>query len=374
MKITTRDENHYHIRELWLDDETLACNLSVVALSQRIGIAQVRMAGIGGVHTERQYRKKGYMRQLFEDTLAYMLAEGYDISQLFGIDNFYIKWGYTSCLGDYRCVLKTRDAEAVAPLAKTYPTRTITAADMPAILDLYHTNNAVRTCSIIRTLETFPEFRKGTWWFGDPPETLLWEDATGHLLAYMVWDRYDKEVKVAEVEAVDPALYPTLLYTLAVQAIAKRCEDIKLYIPPDHPFAELAQRYGVEWAITYPRYGGGMMRILNQRVLFEKLGAELERRLSCSSLAGYTGELTLKTDLDITHLSFNEGHLTVKVTASTVDSLELSQDILMQLIVGYRSARDVLNTPGVITKGMPLPLLHALFPRQYAYTWTPDHF
>ncbi len=380
MKITTHDEGREHTRKMWIDgEEKSVCHLWVIDYAMRIGAAVVRMAGIGGVYTEREHRKKGYMRQLYEDTVQYMITEGYDISMLFGIENFYTKFGYAAGLAGFECKVKTRDAEVAASVAKTHITRPIEEQDMPAVLDLYNANNAARTCSVVRTPEDFPKFHKGTW-YGTPPDTLLWEDANGKLLAYAVWDHYDKAVKVAEVEARDDALpgndalFSTLLSAFAVQAVEKRCEDVQLFIPPDHPFAEYVQRFGAEWTVTYPRYGSGMLRLLNQQPFFEKLAPELERRVALSRSAGYTGALTFQTDLGNLALIINRGSITVAGKANEGPRLELSQDKLTQLAIGYRSARDVLNDPQVTAHGDVLPLLNILFPKGQPYIWVADHF
>ncbi len=373
MEIKTNDDGRSHGRELWPDSEAWASRLWVIDYAMRIGQATVRMAGIGGVETRWNQRMKGYARQLLEDTVRYMQAEGYAVSMLFGIENFYIKFGYVSCLAASSFKIKTRDAEAAAERARPYRTRSIASADMPAVLELYNAHNADRTGSIVRTPADFIEFEKGTW-YGTPPETLLWEDDAGKLLGYAVWDKYPKGVKVAELEAWDDTLFPTMLAMFAAQAVEKRCEDIAFYMPPDHPFAEFAQRYGVEWTVTYPRYGAGMMRILNQQPLFETLALELERRLAASPLAGYTGALSLETDLGTTSLDFAAGHVTVNGDVSAELRLTLPQSALMQLLMGYRRARDVLNDPAVSLTGEGLPLLDALFPKGAPYPWLADHF
>jgi predicted acetyltransferase len=79
-----------------------------IDLPMRIGDAVIRMAGIGDVYTEREHRMKGYMRYLYEDTLTYMTEEGYDVSMLFGIPDFYTKFGYAVCLP--QCHLHDQDA------------------------------------------------------------------------------------------------------------------------------------------------------------------------------------------------------------------------------------------------------------------------
>jgi len=377
MKITALDEGRAHKREMWIDgEEKSVCHLWVIDFTMRVGTTVVRMAGIGGVHTEREHRKKGYMRHLIEDTVQYMIAEGYDISMLFGIENFYTKFGYTAGLASFECKVKTRDAEVSAGTVAdegSYITRPIGQADMPAVLDLYNANNAARVCSVVRAPEDFTEFEKGTWW-GTPADTQLWEDANGKLLAYAVWDRHDKAVKVAEIEARDDAVFPVLLSFFAAQAVEKRCEDVQLFIPPDHPFAEYVQRFGAEWTVTYPRYGSGMLRLLNQQPFFEKIVPELERRLALSRSAGYTGMLTLQTDLGTLALVINRGSIAVESGAREGLRLELPQDKLTQLVIGYRSARDVLNDPQVTAHGDVLPLLNILFPKGTPYIWVADHF
>lgn len=376
MKITTHDDGREHKREMWIEgEEKSVCHLLVIEYAMRIGTVVVRMAGIGDVYTNREHRKKGYMRRLYEDTVHYMVTEGYDISMLFGIENFYTKFGYAPGLAGFECKVKTRDAEVAAANAPVEAsiTRPIGAADMPAVLDLYNANNATRMCSVVRALEDFSEFDKGTW-YDTSPETHLWEDANGKLLAYTVWDRNNKAVKVAEVEARDDALFPTLLSFFAAQAVEKRCEDVQLFIPPDHPFAEYVQRFGAEWTVTYPRYGSGMLRLLNQQPFFEKIAPELERRLALSRSAGYTGTLTFQTDLGTLALVINRGSITLAGKSNEGLRLELSQDKLTQLVIGYRSARDVLNDPQVKAHGDVLPLLNVLFPKGTPYVWVADHF
>ncbi len=383
MQIKTIDNDYRHQRELWLDKETKVSWLGVIDFPLRIGAAEVRMAGIAGVYTDHEHRKQGYMRTLFEDTVTYMTGEGYDITQLFGIPDFYDKFGYATCLPGSHFTIQTRDAEDAAKhLAQLDDAPEVTARpielddganDIPEIVKLYNAHNAMRTGSIIRTPDRFTKFRKGTHW-GEPPVVCVWEDADRQLAGYAVWDNDAEHVKVAEVDAWNDRLFPAILATLAEEAITRRCSEIQVYAPPDHPFAEYAQRYDIEWTIRYPRAAAAMMRILNQRPLFDKLHAELERRLADSPMAGYTGSVALVTDLETTMLTFDTGRLTYSDAEEPDATLTLSQDRLMQCIVGYRSVRDVLNSPGVTLDGEGAPLLHALFPRQHPYTWHPDHF
>jgi predicted acetyltransferase len=371
--IRTYDRGRGHKRELWVQDQAVAW-LEIIDHQMRIGSAQVRMAGIGGVETCREHRKKGYMRELMEDSLVYMVEQGYDVSMLFGISDFYPKFGYAACLPSHKLVVQTRDAEDAGRYAATYTMRRIQGSDMEAVLELYNGNNADRTCSVVRSVECFPTFPKGSSYWGDgaSADGFVLEDG-GQLVAYAVFDKSRRVVNAIEVESVDPHIYPTLLYELARMAIDQRCGHITLFMPPDHPFTEYAQRYGGEWTSEYPKNGGGMMRIVNQGTLFQKIGSELERRaVACRS--ELSGAMTIRTDIGTTTLRLADGALRVEAGGQAAISVELSQDKLMQLVAGYRRARDVLNDPGVRLRGDVEPILDALFPKGHPYVWLADLF
>lgn len=375
MEIKTRQEGNAYERSLWLDDETRVAWLWVIDYPMRIGVTQVRMAGIAGVHTDRQHRMKGYMRQLFADTVNYMVDEGYDVSMLFGIENFYNKWGYATCLAKSRVDVKTRDAEAAAAEAadNSLTRRPIGEEDMPAVIELFEATNALRTGTLIRDPEDYKKFEKGSHW-DTRAESCLWEDDAGVLIGYAVWDRRDKAVKVVELAAREDRFFPVILATFAQQAIDKRCEDVTFYLPQDHPFADYLRRWGATWQVEHPRYSDGMMRIMNQQPLIQKLVPEFERRLALSPATG-DGSVALATDLGTTILSVQQSQVTLQEGAMTNARLELPQDVLMQLIVGCRSMRDALNTSDVIlTDRSVLPLLDAIFPTGVPYVWHPDYF
>ncbi|MGC9346570.1 MAG: GNAT family N-acetyltransferase [Anaerolineae bacterium] len=371
---TIKEGPNRYKRELWMDEDTQVAHLWVIDYLMRIGVAEVRMAGIGGVYTERKHRMQGYMRHLFKDTVTYMRDEGYDLSLLFGIPNFYNKFGYATCLAKHEVRVATRDAEDVNDQAGDYASRPIEISDMPDVVALYNTKNATRSGTLVRDPEEFTEFPKGSDW-GTGTESCLWEDASGQFIGYAVWDRNPERVRVVEVGAEDAALFPVMLSAFAQQAVEKRCESIELYLPPNFAFAEYLQRWGAVWQIEYPRYGDGMMRILNLDELFDKLAPELTRRLSGARLAQDSGSVALETDLGAVTLYASEGKVHVERGTSTEADLTLPQSVLMQLIVGYRSVRDVLNTPDVgLADRDALPLLTALFPKDIPYVWHPDHF
>ncbi|HEY3341782.1 MAG TPA: GNAT family N-acetyltransferase [Anaerolineae bacterium] len=363
MEIRTREEKDFCIREMLIDGQA-ACKIKVINYTMRIGAAQVRMAGIADVETYKEHRMKGYMRILFQDTLDYMQHEGFDVSALFGIPNFYPKFGYATCMALPRVTVKTRDAELANAQALPLQVRPLMPADLSVVTELYNRANSVRTCSVVRVEDPSKGFTQGTgWWMRT--EAVIFERGEHCFAGYAAWDKNDQAVDVTEVEAVDEILYPALLDHFAQQAIAKRCETIRFNMPPDHPFAEFVQRYGCEWTITQPRQADGMLRIMNQATLFDKLRPELERRLSAVRMDHLPGTIFVRTEL---------GETTICASAPERAALELPQDKLMQLIAGYRSAHDCCTEQGIKMTPGSEPLWNALFPKGHPYMWVADHF
>lgn len=385
MQFETIDEGRSHKRVMRIDDEEV-CHLWVIDYTMRIGTAEVRMAGIGDVYTNREHRMKGYMRHLYGDTLKYMTGEGYDVSMLFGIPNFYTKFGYASSMPSVKFTIKTRDAEVAGEEAArkggAIATRAIESSDMDAVIELYNRKNASRTGSLVRDPAHFMAFNKGTHW-GTQAETALWEDQDGTLLGYAVWDKSPTEVKIAEVETESVDLYPAILTAFAQQAIAKRCEQITCFLPRDHGFSDYAQRFGIVWTAEYPRYSDCMMRIMNQQPLMQKLAPVFNARKDRLPAHESLDALRIETDLGITTVLYGD---TTEALAGDQQpgthgvSLELPQDTLIQLIMGYRSIQDVLTAPNVkldpgdTEEQNVVSFLQGLFPRHDAFVWKPDYF
>lgn len=364
MKIRTRDEGRKHTRELLVDHKVLS-RLLVIDYQMRIGSAQVKMGGIGDVATKIEHRMKGYARKLMEDSVEYMKNKGYDVSVLFGIPDFYHKFGYSHCLPEYKLIIRTKNAEASKSLAGKYKVRQIQKKDFDALLQLYNKDNQERTCSLVRIKKHFRRFRRGSNW-GKQTDSFLIKNAQG-LLAYAVFDKSDREVNIVEVASRSDRLFPTLLYEFTKMAIQRRCGEINLFMPPDHPFAQFVRRYGCQLTIQYSKSGGGMMRVINQPSLFEKIQGELDKRLQRSNINKVS--LRVKTERGETKLVLGK-----QLARAQTHFLKLSQDKLIQLLVGHRNIRDVLNDARVKASKDIEPVANILFSGSLPYTWLPDHF
>jgi predicted acetyltransferase len=367
IRIETQQKDRDRLRQVMLDGEAVSW-LWVLDMRMRLLGEPIRMAGIGGVNTKEEHRMKGYARRLLSDTVRYMTDEGFDVSMLFGIPNLYDKFGYAPCLPEHRATIATRDAERAREAARGYSVRPLTEKDIPLVVRLHNEANRGRAGSLIRDAGRFHGFRLGSDWRRQAQASAV-EDGDGRAVGYLVWDKSDTDVKAVEAEAGDPRAYAAILAELARLAVEKRCEEAELCLPADHPLMVFARRYGCRCHASYNRMSGGMMRILNQQGLFEKLGPALEGRLQDSALAGRRVRLRLETDLGVTRLLLNpDGKSESRV------ALKAPQDRLMQLVVGYRPLADLLTEDGVEAGGPAIEVTEALFGGQSPYVLASDRF
>jgi len=372
MEIVTSIEGARRYRALMVDGRKVSW-LTVIDHRMRVGSAVVRMGGIAGVGTEPAERMKGYCRRLMEDSIAYMRDEGFDVSLLFGIPDFYPKFGYAVCGRASVLTIATRDAERAGSAAGGFRIRPYTDDDLDSLIELYNKANCSRTGTLVRQRPQFAGIPKGSGW-GTEAVVVVVVDRNDRFAGYAAYDKNDVDLIVAEVEAAEPAAFPDLLYEFARLAIERRAGSITMYLPPDHAFAEFCRRYECKVSLEYRRCGGAMMRIINQAALFEKIAPELSDRVADSRLAGRSAGLGLRTDLGEMRLEIANGRVIPRAGETAEDRIELPQSRLAQLVMGYRSPRDLLTESGVSFFGEALALAEVLFPVQNAYVWAADHF
>lgn len=361
-----------------LDGEEVAW-LNIADREMRIGSARVRMGGIGGVWTEPQHRRQGYMRQVMERAVEFMSER-------------------------QRLIIPT---ETAIRAEGALPGRPFEDGDMPCILRIYNETNATRTGSVVRRPWTWPAegFPMGTRFF-TRVDLFVVENERGRIVGYCAVDsaHVDRhsgevtpirdEVEVAEVGATDARAWDSILAELGRRATRWEVDEIRCCVPADHEFALHCRSYGARTHISTEADGGPMMRIINQDELMGKLEGELSRRVAGR---GLSGSMLVETDLGRFGIVVSNRSARVCAELSESDhAIEgrphsglkhsgLTQWKLLQLIVGYRTLDDVLSDPRDVafapdrtppwrsgTSVELRELADALFPPQFAYCWHPD--
>ena len=384
MKINYRDTTNSVERPaissmtIWLSTEAEEW-LSWIGLREyqmRFGSAQLKMGGICGVGTQEEHRNKGYSRRVMEHTIAFMNKNGFDVSMLFGIPNFYHKFGYATAIPETYVEFDTKDVPAAVP---THQVRKFQTEDAPRIVDIYTANNAERTGTPLRTGIGWKEFTKRGGILPDPYVVL---NEASEVVGYFVCDGDNaKKDMIAQnctlfdIGFQDRTIFETIAHFLAHGVEYISAERIRCAIPADHPFAIFCRRYGCRTNTYTPKDHMGMMRIINQSSTLEKITGELEKRLQRDAdLSQWRGKILISTDLGQDCLEIDRGSVAHTNSCENGFHLEILQDKLIQLMMGRRSIKDLAIEPDVSVSAEIISVLETLFPLGHSHVWWSDRF
>ena len=384
----------------------------IVPMVMRIGAAVVRMDGIGGVGTEEEFRNRGYSRRVMETAIEEIRRGDAALSTLFGIEDFYQKFGYETIGPEYTVILPLADAAApTRSLPRGWCFRPLTADDMPAVKWLYHANTRRATGALVRHdvgddpsqtawLATVnPDARKIGLRAWNKLQAIAAEsgedacrvlvDEQGRIAAYAWYGanwwmgvrRRDLPgaFHIAEAMARDAEAADALLLACGTWGHEARsdCDSIALAIPPEGLLAWGAAYEGGQMRAVYTRGGEFMGRVLDVGRLLWQLQPELAARVRSARLPlalRAPGRLTFRTD---------EGEAAIVITADDVfvDGgangeliVELPQTALARLCLGGFDPADVLARLPTRPDREVEALLQVLFPRRAPHIYPMDRF
>jgi GNAT acetyltransferase-like protein len=394
--------------EVIVGDRTVSW-LSIEPFILRMGAATVRMEGIAGVGTEEGFRHRGYARRLLEATVERMRQGDAALSMLYGIRDFYPKFGYATAGPDHRVVISELSQNLTLPGG--WSARPFAVQDLLAIQRLYERGTALGAGAAVR----FPEARSWSR-LADPEgqgaeDCRVVVDGEGQVRAY-AWrarwhwsvgfmERDEPEALViAEVFADSPSAADAVLAACrawADEESGKRGQPVKrilLSLPPEGPVAAAAMYQSATFLRRFGRCGGSMARVLHVGRLLQSLIPELDRRIQA---AGFTfrgalhldteiGEATLivtpqgvaveSSDLPPARHPIPAGTATTAHPGTAGETLiaRLPQATLARLVLGAFPPEDLLarlvEPPGEKAR----QLLALLFPPRHPHMYLPDRF
>lgn len=323
-------------------------------LRLRVGRAVLRCGGIGDVYTKREHRKRGYSRRVIARCIDVMAEDGIDVAMLFGIPDYYHKFGFRTTLNDCRTELPAR---AVIGGPMTLRPRRVPARRHADILPLYRKDLACRGFGIERARSTWPGYRRGVQFRSTIQVTAF--HRAGRAVGYVALDDDPREVRIGELASDDPDVLASILTWLGRQCRRKLCENIVLHLPPHHPACRAAVELGATFRRTTHATGGGMMRIVTLGSTLAAMTSELTVRWAASSLADSALHLALRTDLGNAALALPGRR---RAPPSIRGTVRIGQDRLVQLLVGYLPVSQVAAKAEVRLPRRLVPALEALFP------------
>jgi len=332
--------------------DRIVTHFGVFGYQMRIGRARVRVGGVGGVATDGEFRKRGYMAATAAAALAAMREAGYHLTILFGIGNFYHRFGYVRAWAETDFYVKTADLPQERPALRARRFAPRPRADIERLYNRFH---ATTTGTAVR-----PTYRKGYPFWVKPQDGYLWRDANGELAGYVMVARRGHQLQCHEYCGdAEQALR-------VLSAIARRhaCDTVHFRTLPY--FSDLARllRQGSCRAETRYRWSGGaMIQVLNLRSTLAAMEVELSHRLRNSPIAGWTGNLLVADDRERVGLDIKSERVKVAEPQRTRHTIRGGRHIA-QLLLGTERPQEVVAGGGIRLSGDARTLVEVLFPEQ----------
>ena len=368
------------VSRLWLTPFTLI-----------IGEARVRMDGVGGVGTDDAYRSRGYSRRVLETAIEHMTAGDAALTMLYGIRDFYPKFGYATAGPDHIAILTDLDRDNALP--PDWSVRDFDPDDLVDIQRLYSLNTSRAVGAALREAggSVWEQLRKATEdgrkdacrVVTGPDGAIrgyLWRARSCWYVQNALETSHKRALVLGEVMADSPAAADAVLAACRIWAkeepAARKINEVVLAFAPEGPLAAAAMRQDSRLLRNYNACGGSMARVLNVERLMRELLPELKARWirACDQ---FEGRLELRTDIGSVMLQLDPGTISVAKSAPKKPAqatVTMPQFELARLALGAFPPEDVLARLQEAPSAEAARVLQALFPLRHPHMHLPDRY
>ncbi len=366
--------------------------LSIIPFTLRIGAATVRMDGIGGVGTDAHHRRRGYSRRVLEAAVTHMRAGEGALSMLYGISDFYPKFGYATAGPDYLVLLTNLERDNVLPTGWTV--RDFVASDLPAMQALYAQCTTQSVGVAVRpaqggvwshfTAESEEGERDACHVVIGPEGTLhgyVWRARWCWYVKHKLETDFKDALVLGEVMADDPIAADAALAACRqwaqAEAEQRKVKQVVLAFPPEGALAVAAMRQEARFMQNFSASGDSMARVLDVTRLLHALASELQARLHAAH-SPFVGALVFETDLGDATLHITPDAVTVETgtenTFGNVLRIAMPQTELARLALGAFPTDDLVARLPQTPNAETARLLAILFPLRFPHMCLPDRY
>lgn len=353
-------------------DGKLVGHVSIIEKYMRVGICVVKVAGIGDVYTHPDARGKHVSTHLMNDCIDYMRHNEYPISMLYGIPNFYHKFGYIEAMGEHKQFLPLKNFVKVESDLNLRPCK---KGDVPVLNTIYNENFEGKT--------GFMERVEKSWYnIAEPKSLFVVPDAKDKPAGYVIYVKvWGGGGYVSEVAAPTEEIKRAILAFIKEKTQEAFLSETEFRIAQKDPFAEFLKDFAPRVQVKYFAEGEGnaMLRIVDLPLLLKKIKPELESRLASSEFSRKKGGLNIKTDdAGKACIAFQNGKITItKGLKKDLPTLETKQNLLTRSVMGYWTPNRLMErtkAEGFEPPKEIKPFIKALFPEGSPFTSEPDYF
>lgn len=343
----------------------LAGAMRITTDTIRIGEARLKMGGLGWIAVSSEFRGQGVASAMIGDALAYMRRNNYHVSMLFGVVDFYHRFGFTTMLSDYQTAVDVLEAENAEHTP--YKVRPGKPGDIAAIQKLHNAGESEVACSIVRSAAHLTN----QWERWKPVQVLT--DERGKVVAYFLPQDAKHGLLVEELGLASRDQCGALLHACAAHALERHAPQIRFAAPPCHTFLKYLLQFESKYEMHVKRNRDGMLAIVNMEETLESMIPEWESGLSQSALVRERAEVTLLIDKKPYRVRANRGALDVTPNSGE-NKMSVTMAEFVQLLSGYRYLDEILESRRRILTAQGKALLQVLFPKRLPFVWPVDHF
>lgn len=353
-----------HTRVAWRAGE-IAGGLRITTETIRLGEARLKMGGIGWVSTAPEHRRNGVADALLRDALRYMQHHGYHVSMLFGIPNYYTRFGYTTCLAEHFVTVPVEDIPRV-PI-RFLRTRPVKAGDVREVQRIHESADRNVACSPLRNAGHIAS----RWDRMKDAQVFLTQE--GRVAGYVLPSAGKDVVDIHEISDVDADYRPEMLAWCASHAAQHLYASVRFHLPPEHPFAVFLRGVPSKHETRYVRDRDGMMCLVDIGETLENLVPDWESRLREYAVASERTELTLLVDGRPFRVRSNRGAIDIAAVSGR-NKFSVTAPELVRLITGYDPWEDVYGRERRLIAPATRALFPVLFPKRNPYVHRFDRF
>jgi predicted N-acetyltransferase YhbS len=360
----------WDVSRLAIKDELIVGHIGVYRYAMRVGQARLLTGGLGAVLTHGEHRKRGVARQMLEDLLPAMRRAGYDFSVLFGIRDFYHRFGFVQAWPSVRHVVKTADLpdqKLAMKLRKVDDREMYCRAG--AIMRIYDREYGTTTGTAVRPL--YRPRRRST---RIRCHALL--DSAGRVRGYVGSRLGEDELDVVEVGGLKaPCGVGQLLAAIKALAARENRRKVRLAgIPYHHPLCVILRAGTCTVEMDHIRSGGAMGRVISLRGCLHAMAGELAERLRKSAAKGFRGVLSISGDGEVAALRIASGSIRLAEGRPRTSHRIVAGAYVARLILGSDSPQSLSAQGQVAYHGAAAELAEAMFPRQWPTLCNIDHY
>jgi len=340
-------------------DGRIVTHYGVWGYAMRIGACRVRVGGIGAVATHGDYRRRGLMAETAAAAIRSMRDSGYHMTVLFGIPDFYHRFGYVRAWPKTTWIVKAKHLpEGRPPGLHRLPRKR-----WPETARLYNRWCANLTATAVRP--TYP---------GEPTERArgyYWASGGGRLGGYLYVVPHE-----THIACVDSAGLPETVLQ-ALKRLAGRYDVKEVHLPSlpyASPLAKLLRRGNCRCELGYEQSGGAMIRTLRLAWTLERITDELARRLRNSPLHAWRGRLQIADPRQRAALSIRRGEVRVVRPSGRARHAISGGETIAQLLIGTDEPREIVEAGRIALRGDAERLIEVLFPAQHPMLSELDRF